>query len=63
MTILEDIRSSSIFDYVEYEMRRDKLKGKVLAVTVTSPPGGTNSDTFFAKFGRVASSSCGGACK
>lgn len=44
-------------------MRRDRLKGKVLAVTVTSPPGGTNSDTFFARFGRVASSSCGGACK
>ena len=44
-------------------MRRDRLKGKVLAVTVTSPPGGTSSDTFFTRFGRVASSSCGGACK
>jgi hypothetical protein len=44
-----------------YEMRRDKLNGRVEAVTVTSPPFGTNSETFFSKFGRVASSSCGGA--
>ena len=44
-----------------YEMRRDRLNGRVEAVTVTSPPLGTNSETFFSKFGRVASSSCGGA--
>jgi len=49
--------------YVEYEMRSDRLKGKVVAVTVTSPPCGTNSETFFSRLGRVDFSSCGGACK
>ena len=39
------------------------MKGRVLAVTVISPPSGTSSDTFFSKLGRVASSSCGGAWK
>jgi len=46
-----------------YEMRSDKLNGRVEAVTVTSPPFGTNSETFFCRFGRVAASSCGGAWK
>ena len=42
---------------------KDKLNGKELAVTVISPPLGTSSDTFLTRFGRVASSSCGGAWK
>lgn len=46
-----------------YVIRRERLKGRVVAVTVTSPPSGTSSDTFFSKFGRVATSSCGGAWK
>lgn len=46
-----------------YLIRRDKLKGSVVAVTVISPPSGTSSDTFFSRFGRVACSSCGGAWK
>lgn len=46
-----------------YKIRRDKLNGSEEAVTVTSPPFGTNSETFFSRFGRVAASSCGGACK
>jgi len=44
-------------------MFRERLKGSVLAVTVTSPLSGTSSDTFFSKFDRVACSSCGGAWK
>jgi hypothetical protein len=46
-----------------YVRRRERLNGSVDAVTVTSPPSWTSSDTFFARFGRVASSSCGGACR
>jgi len=46
-----------------YRMRRDKLNGRVEAVTVTSPSFGTSSETFFSKFRRVAPSSCGGAWK
>jgi hypothetical protein len=49
--------------YELYKMRRDKLNGRVEAVTVTSPPFGTSSETFFSRFGRVAASSCGGAWK
>ena len=45
------------------EIRRERLNGRVVAVTVTSPPFGTNSETFFSRFGRVAASSCGGAWK
>lgn len=44
-------------------MRRDKLNGKVEAVTVISPPSSTSSETFFSRFGLVAFSSCGGAWK
>lgn len=39
-----------------YVIRKDKLNGNVEAVTVISPPGRTSSDTFFVRFGRVASS-------
>ena len=46
-----------------YAMINDRLKGNVDAVTRTSPPSSTNSDTFFSRFGRVASSSWGGAWK
>jgi hypothetical protein len=46
-----------------YVMHKDRLNGRVAAVTVTSPPSGTSSDTLFSKFGRVAASSCGGAWK
>ena len=44
-----------------YVTRKDRLKGRVDAVTVISPPGGTSCETFMLKFGRVASSNCGGA--
>ena len=44
-------------------MRRDKLNGRVEAVTTTSPSFGTSSETFFSRFGRVTASSCGGAWK
>jgi hypothetical protein len=44
-------------------IRKDKLNGKELAVTVISPPSGTSSETLFSRLGRVASSSCGGAWK
>jgi hypothetical protein len=46
-----------------YVIRRERLKGRVEAVTITSPPSGTSSDTVFSRFGRVAASSCGGAWK
>jgi hypothetical protein len=46
---------------VQYAMHNERLKGSEVAVTVTSPPSGTNSDTLFSKFARVAASSCGGA--
>jgi hypothetical protein len=46
-----------------YVMINDRLKGNVDAVTRTSPPSSTSSDTFFSRFGRVASSSWGGAWK
>jgi len=52
-----------LYIYAAYVILRFKLKGRVLAVTVISPPSGTSSDTFFSKLGRVASSSCGGAWK
>ena len=35
-----------VYVYV-YLMRRDKLNGRVVAVTVISPPSWTSSDTFF----------------
>jgi hypothetical protein len=46
---------------VQYLMHNERLNGSDVAVTVTSPPSGTNPDTFFSKFARVAASSCGGA--
>jgi hypothetical protein len=53
-------RDRAIYVYV---IRRERLKGRVEAVTITSPPSGTSSDTLFSRFGRVATSSCGGAWK
>ena len=49
--------------FYENVTQSDRLKGNVDAVTVISPPSSTRSDTFFSRFGRVDSSSCGGAWK
>ena len=44
-------------------MHKETLIEREVEVTRTTPPSGTNSDTIFSKFGRVAASSCGGAWK
>ena len=44
-------------------MHKETLIKHEVEVTSTTPPSGTNSDTIFSKFGRVAASSCGGAWK
>jgi hypothetical protein len=52
------------FDYsvnYTYLTLSDMLNGKELDVTVICSPSPTSSDNFFSKFGRVRSSSCGGA--